>query len=332
MKKFLSLLLVLSLVFAFAACGAKTNEDDKPAPSAADEPAEETENQDSAEETEAEGAKATKTAKFKLISCRFTEDVYALDDEYIGSHFGDSEDKVYVDLLFEVSDAGTAGLSEENASGIVLYDEVNYDMSFAWNGLVETFVEDYDPMEAHGHGQIHLFASLPDAAKNEKSLKAEYVIDGIEGSAKVDPMEEETDALSKKTELKVGDKLTVLGNDVTVFRVTDGKLLTTDPNKSSQYNGEWLDLVLEITNNSEEAYIPSTNDFRAYVMTSENEPAGMDDRIESEDHTELEYSSSSNGIAAGATGYYHLIAGSEDSVDGIIRLNCDGACYYVKAR
>ena len=329
MKRVLIVILVLATVLSITACSgsdssrSKTEQTSSVSTDTQEETAEKAE--ETAQQNEVEAA-ASKSAKFELLSCRFSEDIHALDDEYIGNHYSSSEKTVFVDAVFDVKSAGSSGISEKNVSGNLWYDDKRYDLTYCKNSKTETIIDD-DPMEANDYRQIHLFAKVPKEAQNAETLSISYSIDGIEGTANIDPMDT-ANALVKKTELKEGDDLSAGGIDVIVYRCTMGKLLTADEKKSNQYSGDYMDLVLKLTNNNSDGFYPSENLFKGYVVSSDGTIVRANDRLESEDNVSLD---NTTEIAPGTTRYYHIMAKSDNSGDGIFRFNDDGKCYYIKA-
>lgn len=339
MKKMLTIIFALFFTITLVACGnsgSSTPKDEQSASTyretqeeSSKKPAESVGKNEAADNAANNSAvTASKTAKFELLSCRFSEDVHALDDEFIGSHYSTGENTVFVDAVFNVISAGTYGISEKNVSGNVWYNDTRYDLSYCKNSKTETTIDD-EPMEANDYGQIHLFTKVPKEAQNSGVLSISYSIDGIDGTANVDPMDDTAKALDKKTELKEGDELSAGGINVSVYRCTIGKLLTTDVNKSNQYSGDYMDLVLKLTNNNAESFYPSENIFKGYAVSSDGTIVRANDRLESEDNVSLDHTTE---IAPGTTRYYHIMVKSDNSGDGVFRLNYDGKCYYITAK
>ena len=162
--------------------------------------------------------KGSKNAKYDIVSANFAEKVICYDHENPGSYFGGAEGRYCVDIVLSVSDAGDAGISEENATGSFTYDGREYELQYVreWGKSGFMTQDEYKNMPAHDSGLIHLFAvALPEGAEKTTDLKVEFTVGGKKDSVKIAPPVSE-DPLAAKKELKVGDKFTNVYKDLDI--------------------------------------------------------------------------------------------------------------------
>ncbi len=279
--------------------------------------------------------KGSKNAKYDIVSANFVEKIIGYDHENPGSYFGGAEGHYGVDIVLSVSDAGDAGISEENATGSLTYDGREHELQYVreWGKSGFMTQDEYKNMPAHDSGLIHLFvAALPEGAEKSTDLKAEFTVGGKKGSVKIAPPVSE-DPLAAKKELKVGDKFTNVYKDldIEVFRCTKGELLTSEPDKSAKYVGESFDVVLKITNKgtTEITDADISHYIEGYVSYKgrDGEFLSAGEKFENDEHTELVFEKT---IAPGQTAFYHLITRAEDTADDIFRINFGFNSYIIK--
>ena len=322
MKRVLLILLSICLLVGLCACSPSVSQD-KPEQTTAGntEPAsEQTEDADSVPE-------GNVNAKITLESCKFADEVRAADSECATMLYQDKEGKIYVDMvLFVMTDSE---IDADAFAGYVMYDDQRYDMLFCVDSYTGVSVAD-DGVCAPG-GRVHMFASLPDAAESA-DLTAVVAVNGKEFTSKVSEKESRA-ALDQKTELKVGDKKSVL-DGLVEFEVISCKytkvLQAQDTANTKQYTSSkpFVDLVLKITNNlSGEDMVLS--DFFGYVVGEEIVRAN--NKIEVDNNTDLE---SLSGVAPGKTEYVHVYVNvdeGQNTSDLAMRFNLGGTCYYCYA-
>ena len=307
MKRFFAVMLVLCMIFGLCAC-------------------------DIAEKLQQPGSfggkmpgqmkpieQESEKGSVSIISCRFADEVAAADGEFKSMLYTEREDRVYVDVVMEVRTE--AEMTEDDFSGYVMYEDQRYDMQYCAEGEAATSVND-NPVTAPG-GRVHLFTLVPDAAEGT-DLEAVVTVDGQEHTCEV--MEKDTRApLDKKVKLSVGDKES-LADGAVEFEVVSCKytkvLRAQDTANAKQYNigGPFLDLVLKVTNHSQQAMLKNS---LAYTVEGEDFVRGSS-RYETENNTDLE---SFYEIGAGKTEYVHFIFSVEENqtyADTAIRFNLLG--------
>lgn len=264
-----------------------------------------------------------------LESCRFADEVRASDGEYASMLYADKEGKVYIDTVLTVMT--DSELDADAFKGYVICSDRRYDMQYCIDSYTGVAVNK-DNIPAPG-GRVHMFASVPDAAESE-DLEAVVIVNGKEYKSKVEGKDTRP-AFERKTQLKVGDKKSVLGGLVE-FEVVSCKytkvIQAQDVANTQQYTGTkpFVDLVLKITNNMEGEDMVLTNFFGYVAVGEENIRATC--RMEIEDNTDL---SLNVNVAPGNTEYVHIYTGVEETQDAgslAMRFNLAGVCYYCYAQ
>lgn len=263
--------------------------------------------------------------------CYFVKEIRAKDGEVATTAYPETDGKVYVDFVASIENQGDTEISADDVSGYVTYDDLRYDFQYCSESYTGVSVDDTE-IPANDAGRIHLFAKLPADAEKETSLEAIVSIGGKEYKEKV-KVADTADALTKKTELKAGDKESLL-NGAVEFEVVNcvySKYMTaTDYANAEQYtvaNKKIVDAVIKVTNNLPEGEI---TDIFGYVKIGDVvERANL--KVETENNTELDY----GGIAPGKTEYVHIYVALDENTsadDAILRFNFGGNCYYIKAK
>ena len=325
MKRIFMMLLAVCILVSLCACSPSVSQEN---------PKQTTAGNDEATVNQTEGSSNTPEintgVQVTLESCRFADEVRGADSECATMLYEDKDGKVYVDaVLFVLTDSE---MDADAFTGYVVYDDLRYDMQFCVDSYTGVSVDD-DGVYAPG-GRVHMFASLPDAAETA-DLTAVITVNGKEYTSKVAEKDSRA-ALDQKTELRAGDKKSVLGGLVE-FEVISCKytkvLQAQDTANTEQYTSTkpFVDLVLKITNNMKNEEMVLT-DFFGYVVVGE-ENVRADNRIEIENNTDLDYLSNV-GVAPGKTEYVHVYAGVEETQDVsnlAMRFNLAGVCYYCYA-
>lgn len=335
MKRLLTLLLALCIATGLCACGQSHSENNTgQKETAANDPVHTQEHNENEEPetkpTENEEADISQNANAQITieSCRFADEVRAADSECATVLYEDKDGKVYIDAVMNV--LVDAELDADVFSGYVFYDERRYELQYCLESYTNVAVTDKN-VSVPG-GRVHLFTSLPDAAENE-DLEVVMNLNGKEYKSKVEAKDKRA-PLEKKTQVKVGDKHSVMDGLIT-FEVISCKytkyLQAQDTANTKQYTvgvGPIVDLVLKVTYNFTQKEGTYREVFGYVVINGENVRTG--NRIENDNNTDVEHLSADD-FAPGKAEYLHIFTGIEETQMGedmAIRFNLGDVCYY----
>lgn len=321
-EKLMALLLMLLMLFALSAC---KNDNTNASTDAKDNAVNNT--------TESKVENAVGNIEIEIESCSFANEVRALDGEYAGTLYEKIDGKIYVDVIAVVNNKSNVDFNQDNVSGYVTYEDLRYDFQYCSESYTSSSVDSDVTIPPNMQGRIHLYTRLPAEAENQSGLIAHVIINGEEQDIAVEAMNN-SDPLSRKTQLHVGDKVDLMDGTVE-FEVIDcvrsKYLRASDYANSKQYGGTntLVDVILKIDNNLAEGEI---TDIFGYTKIGD-EIILANVRIETENHTDLGYISSVGGVVPGKSEYIHVYSEIDEETpddEAILRFNFGGNCYYIK--
>lgn len=263
-----------------------------------------------------------------LLSCRFDQEVTALDRECTAMMYTDLPGQVYVDMIFYVSPAFfEGGKTLPHFAAELTYDEYTYQLEYSIETPGNTSFETAS-LPATG-GYVHMMTSLPEKALNpEETLEVRYAIGDRQYTCQVGSLISEG-KLDNKTELTVGFQDAIFGGmvDLEVIDIRCEKyLVATKGGENDRYDWygtyTYVDIILKITNNfaSESITAPL-----GYIIKGNSiiKTAYM---VETEHNTKLDDLTS---IEPGQTQYIHVYATIDESIEKAqLRINFGGKLYY----
>lgn len=155
---------------------------------------------------------STGSAVATIEGCNFAKEIRAKDGEVATVTYPETDGKIYVDFVAVIENKGDTDIDADDVSGYVIYDDLRYDFQFCSESYTGVSVDD-DAIPSNTMGRIHMFAKLPADAEKETDLEAIVSIGGKEYKEKVKAIDT-SDALTKKIELKVGDKESLMNGAV----------------------------------------------------------------------------------------------------------------------
>lgn len=264
----------------------------------------------------------------EVLSCSFDNEVMGIDEEFSNWGFEKRDGKVYVNLALKITNRSDEPLTKDDIKGFFKLDDVEY--SLQYNLASSAPNPDSDNILPGCVGMVNLI-TLVEESVMDSDITVNYSIKGEEFQEKVSPLDT-TDAFSKKTEVKPGDKFNVNGlYDVEVISCTEEeKLSATDKENGSEYlagsGKKFVDLLLKVKNNTDVALDPVkiTN----YTILEDNTAIRGNVRFEANNNTELGY----DELQPNTEEYAHFFVSVNEDVktdDLIMRFNLAGNCYYV---
>lgn len=305
MKKIICLTLVFVMLFALCACG----ETGSPIGGA-------------------DNITTDSGFEIEVRSCAFDKEVMGVDEEFSTWGYTEREGKVYVNLALRVKNTGTAAFTEDSITASFEYDNSTYDMQYSLSSVLPKGNND-ESIPAGCIGVVEMFALVDEAAVNS-DITVKYTVDGKERSQKVAPIDT-TPAFDKKTELKVGDKISLDGfYDIEVISCTEGEKMYPTGSKNGSYytvgvDKKVIDVVVKIKNNTAFDFMGPN----CYTINSKGEILRGDEMIESQDNTEI----TRDDLKAGEERYMHIyvaVEQNEPTQDIAVRYTIADHCFYTK--
>lgn len=320
-SKLMSIILALALTSMLPGCGQKT--ENASSPNTADNT-----------KTVSDSKKVTSSdADIEILSCAFDNEVMGFDEELSSYGYTKIDGKVYVNAALKVSNNSKEAIGEDDISGYFEYKELRYDLQYDLASIAPTKHSDGKSILPGCVGIVNLLARVEEEAVDE-DITVTLTLCGEERKEAVAAIDTR-DALSKKTEVKAGDKFNVNNlYDIEVVECSEKKYLqTTNYKESEQYEAlsgdKFIDLIIKVKNNTD----VELNEIKGYVIINDEGTYAKDD-IEVKDNTELK-SLDASPLKAGEEEYIHISSTVDDTenTDGLaIRFNLAGNCYYCKVK
>lgn len=265
----------------------------------------------------------------EVLGCSFDKEVMGVDEEFSNWGFTERDGKVYINLALKVTNNSDETLTKDDFKGFFELDGDEYDLQYNL-ATVAPKPDSYN-IQPGCVGMVNMIA-LVDESVMDSDITVNYSIKDEEFQKKVEPIDT-TDAFSKKTEVKAGDKFDVNGlYDVEVISCTEKEnLTTTDEENGGQYlaaeGKKYVDLLLKIKNNTDVEMDPVK--ITTYTILDDEKAIRGNVRFEEKDNTEIGY----NGLAPEKEEYAHFFVSVDETVktdDLVIRFNIAGNCYYME--
>lgn len=310
MKKILSVLLVAIMALSLCACGKKKEGN-----------AGTTKNTSSKVKTES-------GVEVEVLTCAFDNEIMGYDEEASGYGYGKREGRVYINLTLKIKNDGEEIFTKDKLSASCELDGVKRDLQY--NFLTAAPQSDNNNVLPGCIALINFLTTVEESDMN-KDLTVKYVVDGKEYEKKVGKLVE-ADALSAKTEVKVGEKIEV--EDFYEIKVLDcsekSTIVITNEENNKEYrpmgkDKKFVDITVEFKNNTDVEF--NSNHIKCYVVPEDGQ--GLLGRFEYEDKENCMLSNKS--VKPGEEVIAHLYVGIDDTMntDGMaVRFSLAGNCYY----
>lgn len=260
----------------------------------------------------------------ELESCSFVKKIYSsYDPEIAGNFIPEKEGKIYVDCVFSVVQNSIV-VSDMDFSADIEFKGEKYPFNFCYELNDNAGIRTQAGFPSNTGGKIHLFATLPAEAEEKTDLEVTISAYGEEYVSLVAPRSQ-TGPLEDKVLLKANTEYNPQSG-LTFKLLGAGKYAyisawQAEESKKYKGDGDVYDVVIEITNNTDEAI----KKIYSYTFNEEG-PIKGSSLIENADHNDL-LSLSEYPLEKGQKGIVHVYLYADDS-DGTLRMNIADKCYY----
>lgn len=265
-----------------------------------------------------------------VLDAKIVTEIRGDDGEQIISSSQAPASRVYADLRLYIENNTSTTINGDTIIGGVQYDGDIYSVVFGLENDNATGVS-ATGLEPGKSGVVHIFASIPDSALEAKDdILAWATIDGADYGMKVSAMNYQ-EPLNQKKELKVGDKVQILGGKMEVEVISCNISNYITPTKDQTYvvetntSGPSINVTLRITNNTKN----DITELYGYVMKNA-ELTRATARKETTAGTAFETFNESSPLKAGETRIVHLYGDYSMSSDSKLRFNLLGNAFYIK--